>query len=416
MIFSKHIYVVILAYILLILAISGAGMWMILSKTGIIIGGLLILCSFFLIGALTHRLNTLNRKIRLFFDAVQDKENILLFPEENVSQEQKLLNRSLNRINSLLLQTKVEYQKQEHFYHSLLQEVPSGVLAWDRSGKIVIANSAALHLLKCNQLSNSQQVERLLTNREIYNHLSISRNQMTLQGEVFTLLSIKDIQDELSDKESESWSKLTHVLTHEIMNTIAPVISLSQTLSLYSDMNEKAKQGLSIIQGQSERLMEFTESFRHLSYMPQPEKKPFLLNELVRKLEILLETDFRENQITFSVQCHPLSIEINGDENQLSQVLLNLLKNAMQALEGRTDGVISLRVSQTEHILIEIADNGIGIPEELQEKVFIPFFTTKSEGTGIGLSLCKQIIRQHQGHLSIGISQPGKTIFIIELP
>ena len=88
----------------------------------------------------------------------------------------------------------------------------------------------------------------------------------------------------------------------------------------------------------------------------------------------------------------------------------------MQALEGRTDGVISLRVSQTEHILIEIADNGIGIPEELQEKVFIPFFTTKSEGTGIGLSLCKQIIRQHQGHLSIGISQPGKTIFIIELP
>ena len=398
MIFSKHIYVVILAYILLILAISGAGMWMILSKTGIIIGGLLILCSFFLIGALTHRLNTLNRKIRLFFDAVQDKENILLFPEENVSQEQKLLNRSLNRINSLLLQTKVEYQKQEHFYHSVLQEVPSGVLAWDRSGKIVIANSAALHLLKCNQLSNSQQVERLLTNREIYNHLSISRNQMTLQGEVFTLLSIKDIQDELSDKESESWSKLTHVLTHEIMNTIAPVISLSQTLSLYSDMNEKAKQGLSIIQGQSERLMEFTESFRHLSYMPQPEKKPFLLNELVRKLEILLETDFRENQITFSVQCHPLSIEINGDENQLSQVFLNLLKNAMQALEGRTDGVISLRVSQTEHILIEIADNGIGIPEELQEKVFIPFFTTKSEGTGIGLSLCKQIIRQHQGH------------------
>ena len=416
MLFSKHIYVVILAYILLILAISGAGMWMILSKTGIIIGGLLILCSFFLIGALTHRLNTLNRKIRLFFDAVQDKENILLFPEENVSQEQKLLNRSLNRINSLLLQTKVEYQKQEHFYHSLLQEVPSGVLAWDRSGKIVIANSAALHLLKCNQLSNSQQVERLLTNREIYNHLSISRNQMTLQGEVFTLLSIKDIQDELSDKESESWSKLTHVLTHEIMNTIAPVISLSQTLSLYSDMNEKAKQGLSIIQGQSERLMEFTESFRHLSYMPQPEKKPFLLNELVRKLEILLETDFRENQITFSVQCHPLSIEINGDENQLSQVFLNLLKNAMQALEGRTDGVISLRVSQTEHILIEIADNGIGIPEELQEKVFIPFFTTKSEGPGIGLSLCKQIIRQHQGHLSIGISQPGKTIFIIELP
>lgn len=416
MIFSRHIYLVILAYILLILVISGIGIWMIGSNTGIIIGSMFILCALFLIGALVHRLNTFNRKIRLFFDAIQDKENMLFFPEENVSKEQKLLNHSLNRINDLLLKTKTENEKQGYFYRSLLEEIPSGVLAWDSSGKIVIVNNAALNLLKCNRLSNGQHVEELLANKETCNHLSISRNKMILQEESFTLLSIKDIQDELNDKEDESWSKLTHVLTHEIMNTIAPVISLSQTLSSYTDMSPKAKQGLSIIHGQSERLMEFTESFRHLSYMPSPEKKLFSLSALLRNFEFLLETDFRENQITFSLKCQPSSIEINGDENQLSQVFLNLLKNAIQALEGRTDGEISVYVSRNEHILIEIADNGPGIPKELQERIFIPFFTTKSEGTGIGLSLCRQIIRQHGGHLSISTGQPGKTIFVIELP
>lgn len=419
MLFSRRIYFIILFHLLLILFTAGTGLWMILSHTGFIIGGLLLLCSLFQIGGLTRQLNGFNRRIKLFFDAVEDRENMLYFPEQDVSREQALLNRSLNRINDLLTQTKTENQRQEHFYRSLLEEVPIGILAWNASGRIIVANSAVFSLLGCSFFPNREQVEQLLNSKESRQRLSISRRQMVLQEEVVTLVSLKDISDELTDKESESWNKLTHVLTHEIMNTIAPVLSLSQTLSTYPALPEKAVRGLSIIREQSERLMEFTESFRHLSYLPRPEVKRFSLTALLRNLETLLQTDFEHRQLSFSLQCPPDDLFIEADENQLSQVLLNLLRNAMQALESCTDstGIICLRAARNNHhLLIEITDNGPGILPELQEKVFIPFFTTKTEGTGIGLSLCQQIIRQHGGHLTIRESRPGQTTFSIDLP
>lgn len=326
-----------------------------------------------------------------------------------------MLNRSLNRINALLIRTQAEYSKQEHFYRSLLEEVPSGVLAWDSSGKIMMANSAALTLLGCQQLAQYDQLKPILQEKEKKERLSLSQNQMKLQNETITILSIKDISNELNDKESESWNKLSHVLTHEIMNTIAPITSLSQTLSAYPDNSEKTLRGLHIIQAQSERLLEFTESFRRLSYLPQPERKRFSLTALLQNLQELLSTDFQENQIHFTLTCQPEFIDMDGDENQLSQVLLNLLRNSIQALDGRTDGAIEIYAYRDEHISIDVTDNGPGIPDELQEKIFIPFFTTKSEGTGIGLSLCRQIIRNHNGHLSILESRPGKTIFHIDI-
>ena len=278
-----------------------------------------------------------------------------------------------------------------------------------------MANSAALTLLGCQQIAQYDQLKPILQEKEKKERLSLSQNQMKLQNETITILSIKDISNELNDKESESWNKLSHVLTHEIMNTIAPIISLSQTLSAYPDNSEKTLRGLHIIQAQSERLLEFTESFRRLSYLPQPERKRFSLTALLQNLQELLSTDFQENQIHFTLTCQPEFIDMDGDENQLSQVLLNLLRNSIQALDGRTDGAIEIYAYRDEHISIDVTDNGPGIPDELQEKIFIPFFTTKSEGTGIGLSLCRQIIRNHNGHLSILESRPGKTIFHIDI-
>lgn len=416
MIFSRHIYWIILLYVILILATSGTGIWLIISQRGFVIGTLLIICSLFQIGGLVNKLNSFNQKLRIFFDAIEDKDNMLYFPEHNVSREQEKLNRSLNRINLLLAKTQSEYSRQEHFYRSLLEEVPSGVLAWDSSGKIIMANSAALSLLGCQQLTLYRQLESLLQEKDRKERLSLSQSRMKLQNETITLLSIKDIGDELSDKESESWNKLSHVLTHEIMNTIAPIISLSQTLSAYPDINEKAVRGLRIIQTQSERLLQFTESFRHLSYLPQPEKKFFSLTSTLQNIRELLSGDFKESNISFSLACHPDAIYMEGDENQLSQVLLNLLKNSLQALEGKEEGRISIHAQQNERISIDIEDNGPGIPPELQEKIFIPFFTTKSEGSGIGLNLCKQIIRLHGGHITIQESKPGKTVFHIDMP
>ena len=342
MLFSRHIYWTTLGHILFILATAGTGLWLIISQQGVVIGILLVICSLFQIGRLVNKLNSFNQKLRLFFDAIEDKDNMLYFPENNVSREQEMLNRSLNRINALLIRTQAEYSKQEHFYRSLLEEVPSGVLAWDSSGKIMMANSAALTLLGCQQLAQYDQLKPILQEKEKKERLSLSQNQMKLQNETITILSIKDISNELNDKESESWNKLSHVLTHEIMNTIAPIISLSQTLSAYPDNSEKTLRGLHIIQAQSERLLEFTESFRRLSYLPQPERKRFSLTALLQNLQELLSTDFQENQIHFTLTCQPEFIDMDGDENQLSQVLLNLLRNSIQALDGRTDGAIEI--------------------------------------------------------------------------
>lgn len=241
-------------------------------------------------------------------------------------------------------------------------------------------------------------------------------NRMKLNSETITLLAIKDISNELSEKESESWSKLTRVLTHEIMNTIAPIVSLSQTLSLRPGTDEKVIRGLGVIREQSERLMEFTESYRRLSYMPEPKKKRFSLTDSLHNLALLLQSDFENAHIYFILRSTPSDIYIEGDEKQLSQVFLNLLKNSMQSLEGKTDGQIEVTLEVTDKLYIKLLDNGRGIPMELQEKIFVPFFTTKTEGTGIGLSLCRQIIKRHGGNLYLQESGQGKTLFVIEWP
>lgn len=433
MIFSRHLYIVILSYTLLILAVAGAGMALIITHTAIILGSLLFIVSLFLIGALVKRLNKFNTKIRIFLDAMEDKENMIQFNEQSADKEMNALSHSLNRINELLATTKSHSRIQENFYYSLLEEVPNGVLAWNSEKKIMFVNGAALRLLGFEQIRFLRQLEEqypalrdfivqgkmqdsFLLQSDSKKQLSLSMNQMKLNSEIITLLAIKDISSELNEKESESWSKLTRVLTHEIMNTIAPIVSLSQTLSSRPGTDEKVIRGLGVIREQSERLMEFTESYRRLSYMPEPKKKRFSLTDSLHNLSLLLQSDFENSHIHFTLRSTPADICIEGDEKQLSQVFLNLLKNSIQSLEGETDGRIEIILEVTDKLYMKLLDNGRGIPMELQEKIFVPFFTTKTDGTGIGLSLCRQIIKKHGGNLYLQESRQGRTLFIIEWP
>lgn len=431
MFFSRHLYIMILGYTLLILTVAGAGIALIATRTGIIIGSLLIIISFFIMGALVQQLNKFNSRLRLFFDAVEDKENMIQFNENAADKEMNALSHSLNRINELLASAKADSRKQEKFYYSLLEEVPNGVLAWDSEQRIMFANGIALRLLGFEQLAFLRQLEQqypalkeFLRPRKMQDsfllqsvhkkQLSLSLNHMKLESEVITLLAIKDISNELSEKESESWNKLTRVLTHEIMNTIAPIVSLAQTLSSRTETDEKVIRGLNVIREQSERLMEFTESYRHLSYMPDPVRKPFSITETLHNLSLLLQSDFEAARIHFTLRSTPSDIIITGDEKQLSQVFLNLLKNSIQALEGESNGQVEVTLEVTDKLYIRITDNGKGIPVELQEKIFVPFFTTKVEGMGIGLSLCRQIIKKHGGDFYLSESRKGNTTFVIE--
>lgn len=241
----------------------------------------------------------------------------------------------------------------------------------------------------------------------------------------------KEFERELLQKEYESYDKLMRILTHEIMNSIAPIVSLSSTLLAYyrskdaiKDCNEitdttirKTVRGLDTIRSQGQSLMNFTDSYRRLARLQTPNPKPFPLSRLIHNIEQLYQSDLQCRDICLTVDLYPKEITIDADEELLSQVLINLLKNAMEAMEGQENGAISIVVRQSATVsLIGITDNGPGIPRDILEDIFVPFFTTKNTGTGIGLSLSQQIVRLHGGKLQVSSEPYTATCFTLSLP
>lgn len=448
--YNSRLYLKIVLNILLILLLSGSGFLLIISRWAVIIGIFLIIWAVFQTRHLINILNKTNRRIALFLDAIQDKNTRLYFPEEHAGKEELQLNQAFNRVSKIICNIQLESQKQELFYKALLEHVPSGVLSWDTSGRILTVNPAALRLLSLNSLNHIRQLEEKhpefrqvvhpagfrrsfdirLNNEHGYRQLTVVRNTMILQEQTVVLLSIQDIREQLNEKESESWIRLTHVLTHEIMNSIAPITSLSETLSSYfehdgipikqEDISEqviqKTVKGLSIVKRRGKSLLHFAESYRKLTFIPTPVIQAVQFREFAENLLHLLSGEPEAEKINFRLSVSPENLVVKADEELLSQVLINLLKNAMQALAGQTNGQIRLTASLSEQILIEITDNGPGVPTDSQDDIFVPFFTTKPSGTGIGLSLSRQIVRLHGGELSLHSCPGQETRFIISLP
>lgn len=448
--FSLHIYLRISLLVTCIVLVAMLGVAGIASGKAIILGCFGIAGAMILIGYLVSYLNRSNCRVQLFLDAIQDNDSMLYFPENSGSEEQRRLHSSFNRINTLLTETKLESRQQELFYKALLQYIPVGIISWDKRGKINVINNTALSLLGSSFLRHIYQIEQLIpdfrtlleeaSNKgtsiiqvrrgELVRQLAISVSQVVLREEEMSILVLKDIGRELSQKEFESWDKLTHVLTHEIMNSIAPIVSLSGTLLSYFQTKGEAKsnvdikeaiihktiRGLDTIKNQGQILMNFTDSYRRLSYLQPPVPKNFSLSHLIQSMQSLFHADLERQQIVLTTDLFQPEIDLFADEELLSQVFINLLKNAMQALNSEANGKIGIQVSKQGATIIHITDNGPGIPHEILEDIFIPFFTTKSSGTGIGLSLSRQIIRMHGGDLVV-CSQPyNETRFTITLP
>lgn len=346
--FSTRLYIHILLSVLLIVITFGLGLAGIISRRAIILGTITILIAFGLIGRLVYYLNSYNRKMKFFFDSIEDNESMLYFPENIGSKEQRYLYSSFNRVYTLISEhKKIEFERKLH------------------------------------------------------------------------------------QNEYESWEKLMRVLTHEIMNSITPIVSLSETLLSYFQIKhvskstkditeltiEKTIRGLETIKSQGQNLIYFTESYRQFSGLKQPEFKYFSLTDLIENIQMLYQKILQQQQIRFSTAFFQPQIQIYADENMLSQVLINLLKNSIQALTEQSEREIHIKVYIQEMILfIKITDNGSGIPSNLLEDIFIPFFTTKKNGTGIGLSLSRQIIRMHGGELYVKSQPFHDTSFIISLP
>ena len=252
-------------------------------------------------------------------------------------------------------------------------------------------------------------------------NLSIRVSEMTLQEKHVRILAINDINSELDDKEIDSWIRLTRVLTHEIMNSVTPITSLSDTLlSIHEDADSEIRNGLEVISTTGKSLISFVESYRKFTHIPTPEPSLFYVQKFAERMTNLARHHNNFPNITININIEPADLIVYADEKLITQVVLNLLKNAMQAIgSGQPDGLIELKAycNPDESVIIEVSNNGPTIPPEEAEHIFVPFFTTKEGGSGIGLSISRQIMRLSGGSIALK-SNPAinKTSFILTFP
>jgi len=394
-------------------------------------------------------LNTTNRKIKFFFDSVRNDDSSLSFPIDSDLQSFSSLYASMNSVNRQIQQLKIENRQQEQYFQILLENVATGIITYNDKGFILHANSYAKRLLSVEVLTHLQQIERIDQNlfstikniksserRLVATNTERGKIQLSLKASSFgkdesevIILAIQDIKNELDEKELESWMKLIRVLMHEIMNSITPITSLSESLSGIYEIEgqpvmpekitpkeiETTLTGLNVIKEQGKGLMTFVESYRKLTRVPEPEKKLYRIGDLIGRVVVLFSSLENSKNVRLEVNVKDPDIKIFADQNLISQVLINLLKNAIEANNDNPDAVINIiaGIDNNQHPEICISDNGPGISPENIDEIFVPFFTTKQKGSGIGLSISKQIMKVHGGNLKVRSIQGKETVFCL---
>ena len=379
------------------------------------------------------------KKVTFLFDAIDNGDFSFNFPTEKRFKEDKILHQSLNRIKLFLQHTREEQMDREKYYEQILNAVDTGILVVDGHDNILQHNQAALRLLDTDVLTHMNQVKGKLKDE----HLAKHETQAMLKDKHVRIIALSDVSHELSNQEVDSWIKLIRVLTHEIMNTITPVTSLSETLlkelgsrelliadnesddlhspdklmkaseKLQSAEQTKLKQGLETIHKTGTELLAFVNNYRRFTHVPQPQPALFYVEPFLERMALLCN-----HEVEISVS--PKDLLVYADESLLSHVVTNLLKNAVEAFkEKRKLSFIRLQAyaNAQESIIIDVSNNAGLIPEDVASHIFIPFFTTKPEGSGIGLSLSRQIMRVSGGSLSLHQDKAqGITTFRIIIP
>ncbi|PCJ98763.1 MAG: histidine kinase [Flavobacteriaceae bacterium] len=445
---SRHIYVQLVLRILLI-TLAAMGMSYFFFK------GQYIFASFFLIlltmqtAYLIRYVNHTNRKIAYFFDAIKNEDFTLRFPEKLSVKSLEELNHSLNMLNEQIQNIHLKKQEQEQYYQEILKQANIGILTFNKKGHILFANPTVEKLLNHKPLNHIKQLNQVdeelyelfaalkpfdrklfqLTNEREKTQLTLKSTSITIDKQELLLVVIQDIYKELDEKETDSWVRLIKVLTHEIMNTITPITSISDSIIKYfkakdgvvslDDFDENqiinTVKGLEVIKEQGNDLMSFVQSYRSILSVPAPDKELVLAQKLLDRVKILMDQTEQTTNVSFEVLVHPENLELFIDEKQIAQVLLNLSKNSLQSIGNREDAKIKLSagIDNVGNKYVLVWDNGPGIPEDLIDEVFVPFFTTKNTGTGVGLSLSKQIVRLHGGSLKVRSIPNKETVFIM---
>lgn len=367
-------------------------------------------------------------KIDFMSDALDSGETAFRYSESR--WRNRRLNKSLNRLRSIFEAEKANIRERERYFGTMLDHVQSGVIVIDGE-KIDYSNTVAKGFLGMAEISSLRQIGRIspdLANafREASEmesrasfisergtvQFSISACTARLHGKEVSIVTFNDITREMENNESESWTRLIRVLTHEIMNTVTPVASLSSALSqnLDSYSAEDIRSALGTIASSSEGLISFVQSYRSLTHISAPVRKAFYLKDLVNDSVNIAKANWPSVNVLY----RELSSDVilYADYGQMSQVLNNLIKNAVQAGAGNVS--ITASIDKREQTVIDIANDGEPISASGQEQLFVPFYTTKgSSGTGVGLSLCRQIVRLNGGTIKLSSSTPEATVFTI---
>ena len=377
------------------------------------------------------------RQVIFMLNAIENDDFSFKFSSDSPLRSDILVNQTLNRITAIIQKAKVDAVQKEKYYELILNSVNTGIIVADENGNIFQTNNEALKLLGLSVFTHLKQLYKIspdlpdilqnvgpgekqqtsFVNERGTVHLSVRTSKMVINNTKMCIYALNDINSELDDKEIESWIRLTRVLTHEIMNSITPITSLSETLlSLHKNANKDIRNGLEVISSTGKGLIDFVESYRKFTHLPTPQPSLFYAAGLAERIKQLTQCNntLSGTQIIISIDPHDLII--HADEKLITQVILNLVKNAMQSIGNAADGLIQIKgyCNPDESVSLEIMDNGPGISPEMADHIFIPFFTTKEGGSGIGLSISRQIMRLHGGTLTLKSSPLKKeTAFIL---
>ncbi len=399
--------------------------------------------------ALIKFIDKTNQDIIDFFEAIKNNDFSIANEKTGKDAYSSYLNEQFEMVIKKLKKSRLAKDERQQYLTTIVQHVGIGLLTFNEKGEVQIMNIAAKRLLKIESIKNIDNLKsiseelvrcfwdlktggRSLITTEIggdERQLSVYAIELTLGKENFKLISLQNIRSELEEKEMEAWQKLVRVLTHEIMNSVTPISSLANTVegeivgyldhseapSIKKEDLEDIHLAVQTIQRRSDGLIRFVNDFRSLTHTPEPKFQMVSVMQLFDQITVLLRNEIESNHIKFIVNVKPQNLALSIDPELIQQVLINLIKNAVQALEERENKIVELLAYQDEknNTLFILKDNGPGIDEEAQTKIFIPFFTTKKTGSGIGLSLSRQIMRQHNASLSVKSKVDEGTEFIL---
>jgi len=385
-----------------------------------------------------------NQNFMFLLNALDNGDYSFHFSETKLSTREKEINVMMNWIKDILSNARKQVIENENFLSIILESTSTGIVIVDDTGIIQRTNRAALNMLGFHVFSHFNQLHRinetypalfhqlkvgdsiqisLMTEREEL-QVNVRVSQILLKRGMMRILTMNNIGNELESKEMESWIRLIRVMTHEIMNSIAPITSLSETMQfLYKsntadsdELKQNTLEAFETIHTTAKGLLSFVESYRKFTAIPKPKKQKIVINTLIDKVVKLHETSLAEKNIELQIQL-PESLVVFADENLITQVLINLLKNAIEAIEENSNEkiIISADCYHDGRINLNVANGGKTIPPEILPHIFVPFFTTKSSGSGIGLSVSRYIMRLHNGKLIHFVSPEGMTVFQLTL-